>query len=91
MVRDYKRRERDKQTYQAYTTESLEQCLQNVTNGNLSMRKAAERFTKYLIQLSKTNLRENTAKVLEGKQYLPGRKKSCLCPELLVCAIGVST
>ena len=43
MVRDYKRRERGKRrTYKAYTTESLEQCLQNVTNGNLSMRKAAE-------------------------------------------------
>ena len=42
MVRDYKRRERGKWTYQAYTTESLEQCLQNVTNGNLSTRKAAE-------------------------------------------------
>ena len=42
MVSDYKRRERCKQTYQAYTTKSLEQCLQNVTNGNLSMRKAAE-------------------------------------------------
>ena len=42
MVRNYKRRERGKQTYQAYTTKSLEQCLQNVTNGNLSLRKAAE-------------------------------------------------
>ena len=42
MVSDYKRCERGTQTYQAYTTESLEQCLQNVTNGNLSMRKAAE-------------------------------------------------
>ena len=42
MVRDYKRHERGKQTYQAYTTKSLEQCPQNVTNGNLSMRKAAD-------------------------------------------------
>ena len=42
MVHDYKRRERGKRTYQAYTTKSLEQCLQNVTNENLSMRKAAE-------------------------------------------------